>query len=169
MLASEIGGERVSGMIVETEAYLGRGDPASHARDGRRTVMHAGIWAPPGHWYVYRSYGIHWCLNLTCGPADEGAAVLLRAVTPLAGIEVMRRRRGVGIPLKRLTDGPGKLCQALAIDGTHDGVLNSPGSPIRLEGRHPDSKTGRTEVTPRIGITRAADWPLRFLLLPTAQ
>ncbi len=124
--------------------------------------MHAGIWAPPGHWYVYRSYGLHWCLNLTCGPEGEGAAVLLRALMPHEGIEVMRRRRG-GVPDPRLLDGPGKLTQALAVTGTEDGMLATTRSPLRIIGRR--RLGGATIVaTPRIGISRAVEWPLRFVL-----
>lgn len=151
-------------MIVETEAYLGVSDPASHAWRGRRTRMHAGIWASPGTWYVYRSYGIHWCLNLTCGPADLGAAVLIRAVEPREGIATMRRRRG-GIRLDhRLADGPGKLAQALGVTGAADGLRDETGAPLRLEARDEAAHGRPVLVTPRIGISRAADWPMRFVL-----
>lgn len=150
-------------MIVETEAYLGIPDPASHAWRGRRNRLHAGIWAPAGTWYVYRSYGIHWCLNLTCGPPDLGAAVLIRGLDPVDGIEAMRLRRG-GVPDARLVDGPGKLTRALAITGTVDGMRNVRGSPLRLEGRQRRKTAAGITVTPRIGISRAADWPLRWVL-----
>lgn len=149
-------------MIVETEAYLGIPDPASHAWQGRRNPMHAGIWAPAGTWYVYRSYGIHWCLNLTCGPPDLGAAVLIRGLEPLEGIEVMRLRRGA-VANTRLADGPGKLTQALAITGAADGMRNVRDSPLRLEGQRRGSAAGIV-VTARVGISRAVDWPLRWVL-----
>lgn len=164
VLASDIGGERVSGIIVETEAYLGVDDPASHAWRGMRRKGQHGIWAAPGTWYVYRSYGIHWCLNLTAAPEGIGAAVLIRALEPLEGIEVMQRRRGA-VPPRRLLDGPGKLTAALAITAQHDGVINVPAAVLRTEGRALNAEARRTiVVTPRIGISRAVEWPLRFVL-----
>jgi DNA-3-methyladenine glycosylase len=165
VLASDIGGERVSGIITETEAYLGTEDPASHAWRGMRRKGQHGIWAEPGTWYVYRSYGLHWCLNLTSAPAGVGAAVLIRAMEPLEGIEVIRRRR-MGVIDRRLADGPGKLTAAMGITSAHDGLRNAPEAVLRTEGTWADAKTRRTIiVTPRIGISRAADWPLRFVLL----
>lgn len=152
-------------MIVETEAYLGVHDPASHAWNGRRHKLNIGIYAPPQSWYVYRSYGIHWCLNLTCEPGGGGGAVLIRALEPLHGIEVMLRRRG-NVPFRRLVDGPGKLTQALGVTGEYDGMRASGSSPLRLLDRHEKADARETIVTPRIGITRAADWPLRFVLAP---
>ncbi len=137
-------------------------DPASHAWNGRRHRLNAGIYAAPGTWYVYRSYGIHWCVNLTTEPEGAGAAVLIRAVDPTAGLDVMRRRRG-NVPDQRLADGPGKLAQAFAITGVHDGMVAAPDTVLRLERTNDDAR-GTVIVTPRIGITRAADWPLRFLL-----
>lgn len=167
-LASDLGGERVSGMIVEVEAYLGKIDPASHAYEGRRRRGQLGIWSPPGHWYVYRSYGIHWCLNLTSEPTGSGAAVLIRAIEPLGGIEAMRHRRSHQ-PDVQLANGPGKLCQALAVTGAVDGGLPGAGSGVHLIPRHDDAEARRIEVTPRIGISRATDWPLRFVSLPPGQ
>lgn len=165
VVVSRVGGRTVSGRIVETEAYLGYEDAASHAWQGRRHRQNEGIYSPPGHWYVYRSYGIHWCANLVCAPPGLGAAVLLRALEPLEGIEIIRRRRSQqgNRPADRaLMDGPGKLCQALGITRALDRqsmpsspVLLFPGSPI-------DDRQIR--VTPRIGITRAVDLPLRFVL-----
>jgi DNA-3-methyladenine glycosylase len=164
VLASDIGGERVSGIIVETEAYLGILDPASHAWRGTRRKGQQGIWAAAGTWYVYRSYGLHWCLNLTAGPAGQGAAVLIRAVEPLEGIAVMRRRRD-GVADRRLVDGPGKLTAALAISGAQDGLRPKEGAALRLDGPAANVDARRTiVVTPRIGISRAADWPLRYVL-----
>jgi DNA-3-methyladenine glycosylase len=162
-LASDLGGERVSGIIVETEAYLGVHDVASHAWRRRRHRLHRGIYAPAGTWYVYRSYGIHWCLNLTTPTGDDGAAVLIRAVVPSVGIEVIRQRRGQ-VADKHLTNGPGKIGQAFAITGEHDGMLATQDSPLRLLRAAKQRMRGSIEVTPRIGITRAADWPLRFVL-----
>ncbi len=150
-------------MIVETEAYLGIGDPASHAWMGRRHRGHLGVWSPSGSWYVYRSYGIHWCLNLTCGPPGLGAAVLIRALEPREGVMAMQRRRGK-VPERRLADGPGKLTQALEVTGEVDGMRVTAAAPLRLDGRSRDADARRTVVTPRIGISRAIDWPLRFVL-----
>jgi DNA-3-methyladenine glycosylase len=152
----------VTGLITETEAYLGRDDPASHAFRGRLHAGNASIYLPAGTWYVYRSYGIHWCANLVVGPPGAGAAVLLRGVLPLEGIGLMRRRRGPGVPDRRLADGPGKLTQALGITRALDGVPMWR-SGIRV-GPGGETLPGPVRVTPRIGITRAADWPLRFLL-----
>lgn len=165
-LASDLGGARVSGIIVETEAYLGIHDQASHAWRRRVHRLNLGIYAPAGTWYVYRSYGIHWCLNLTTPTGTDGAAVLIRAVMPVDGVDVMRRRRG-GVSDRQLTNGPGKLGQAFAITGEHDGMVATDTSPLRL--LDVPRKRGVIEITPRIGITRAAEWPLRFVLARSGQ
>ena len=147
----------VGGKIVEVEAYHPE-DPASHAFRGR-TARNASMFGPPGHAYVYRSYGIHWCLNLVCEEEGTAAAVLLRALEPAHGLERMRERRGTDNP-RLLCAGPGRLCQALAVTGAHDGAaLDEP--PFELRAR-----TRQVEVvaTPRIGITRAADLPWRYVL-----
>ena len=144
----------VGGVVVETEAYA-REDPASHSHGGR-TARNASMFGPAGHAYVYRSHGLHWCLNLVCG-VEPGGAVLVRAVEPGAGLELMRARRGVADP-RRLCAGPGRLCRALGVTGAHDGLpLDEP--PFRIEGR-----AGPVEVAagPRIGVTRGADTPWRF-------
>ncbi len=151
----------MAGRIVETEAYLGRDDAASHGYRLRRTARNGALFGPPGTWYVYRSYGIHWCANLVCEAEGRAAAVLIRALEPIDGVEVMRRRRGV--PSDRaLCSGPGKLCQALGIRRVLDGVM-MPQARVTVErGASPDPRGIR--ITTRVGITKAADLPLRFLL-----
>ena len=158
-------GSRVAALITETEAYLGRDDPASHAYRGRLHAGNASIYGAPGTWYVYRSYGIHWCANLVAGPAGSGAAVLLRGVLPLEGVMRMRRRRGrPDLPDRLLANGPGNLTQALAITRALDGWLMWESA--ALVGRGERDRLGPLRITPRVGITRAADWPLRFVVAP---
>ncbi|MFM9858832.1 DNA-3-methyladenine glycosylase [Pseudoxanthobacter sp. M-2] len=145
----------VGGTIVETEAYH-CDDPASHSFIGQ-TPRNAAMFGPPGRAYVYRSYGIHWCLNVVCGVPGEGSAVLIRAIKPELGLEAMRARRG-GVADRLLCAGPGRLCQALAVTGAHDGLpldaapfeFSWPLEPVALA------------VDRRIGISKAADAPLRF-------
>lgn len=140
------------GVIVETEAYH-RDDPASHSYRGQ-TPRNASMFGPPGRAYVYRSYGMHWCLNLVCEP---GSAVLLRALAPTKGLEAMRERRG-GLADRLLCAGPGRLTAALGVTGADDGAeMTRP--PFRLEQRasEPDIVVG-----PRIGISKAAEELLRF-------
>jgi DNA-3-methyladenine glycosylase len=141
----------VGGVIVETEAYR-PDDPASHAYGGQ-SVRNAAMFGPAGAWYVYRSYGIHWCMNIVCGPPGTGSAVLLRAIEPVDGIELMRERRGRE-PLRDLARGPGRLGQALAAGPHLNGVA------VELS---PPQEARQVVATPRIGITRAADLPWRFL------
>jgi DNA-3-methyladenine glycosylase len=143
------------GRIVEVEAY-DREDPASHGFRGE-TARNRAMFGPPGHAYVYRSYGIHWCLNLVCEEEGAAAAVLVRALEPARGIPSMEARRGLA-DLRLLCSGPGRLCQALAVTGAHDGLaLDRP--PFVLDAREEE-----VEVLsgPRIGITHAADLPWRY-------
>jgi DNA-3-methyladenine glycosylase len=162
-IVSQLGRVRLSGIIGETEAYLGHDDPASHAYQGRKHKGNLNLYGPPGTWYVYRSYGIHWCANLVCGMPAPGGAVLLRAIFPLEGVEVMRRRRG-GMADRLLANGPGKLCQALGITRSLDGSAMRSSDVVVGE---KNAAAGEILVTPRIGITKAVDWPLRFVLLPS--
>lgn len=148
--------KEVGGLIVETEAY-DHTDPASHCYDGRRTRCNASMYLPPGHAYVYRSYGVHWCLNFVCGKKPMGSAVLIRALEPLAGLAAMQKRRGNFKPTQ-LCAGPGRLTQALGITVALDGKsLDAP--PFSL---HPRARKFEVSIGPRIGITRAMELPWRF-------
>jgi len=169
VLVSDVRSRRTAGRIVETEAYVGPHDPACHAWGGRRTPRCEWLYGPPGTAYIYFTYGMHWCLNAVTEAPGYPAAVLIRALEPLAGLETMRRRRG-GVPDGQLCSGPARLCEALGITGALNGVSLARraavgGSPLRIvsDGRRPSTRS-RVAVTPRIGVTRAADWPLRFLL-----
>jgi DNA-3-methyladenine glycosylase len=161
VLVSSVGGHLTAARIVETEAYLGYDDPASHGYLHRRNARNEALFGPPGSWYVYLSYGMHWCANLVCQRVGLASAVLLRALEPLEGLEVMRRRRG-GVPDRELCSGPGKLTQALGILRELDGVKMAAGPVVVLQG-DPISEHA-IAATPRVGITKAADWPLRFHL-----
>jgi DNA-3-methyladenine glycosylase len=158
VLVSRVDGHRVSARIVETEAYLGVDDPASHAWNGRRNNQNASIYGPPATWYVYRSYGMHWCANLVCLDDGVAAAVLLRAAEPLDGLEWMRERRGQ-LADRLLASGPGRLAQALGMTRTLDGVPMA-GSVVTV---HAGDAPVDVTTTARVGITRAVEWPLRFV------
>jgi len=145
----------VGGTIVELEAY-DQDDPAAHGFRGR-TERNASMFGPAGRAYVYRSYGIHWCLNFVCEGEGVASAVLVRALEPLAGLDAMRTRRGVAHE-RLLCSGPGRLCQALAVTRAHDGLpLDAP--PFELRARRAPVEL---VIGPRIGITRAADQPWRY-------
>src|SRR5687768_2410320 len=161
IVVSSVGGEVTEGRIVETEAYLGYDDPASHGYLHRRNARNAALFGPPGIWYVYLSYGMHWCANLVCQREGLASAVLLRALEPIEGLAVMRGRRGA-MPDLQLCSGPGRLCQALGITRELDGVTMARG-PVQVLRGHGMAQ-GSIAATPRIGITKAADWPLRFHL-----
>jgi DNA-3-methyladenine glycosylase len=151
----------VGGRIVETEAYA-PDDAASHSFPGR-TARNATMFGPPGLLYVYRSYGIHWCANVVCCEEGIGAAVLVRALEPTHGIEIMQRRRGVHEVLL-LCSGPGRLTEARGVSGAHDGLpVDEP--PFAL---HPPTGTVDIVVGPRVGISRAVESPWRYALRSSA-
>jgi DNA-3-methyladenine glycosylase len=145
----------VGGLIVETEAY-DASDPASHSYAGA-TKRNAAMFGPVGHAYVYRSYGMHWCFNIVCGP--QGGAVLVRALEPTSGVDAMRERRGM-TSIRQLCAGPGRLCQALGVSIAHNGFsLSSPPFELQPRARIPSLVAG-----PRVGISRAVERPWRFTL-----
>ncbi len=152
-----------AGVIVETEAYLGHGegDLAAHSARGvtPRTQV---IFGPPGHAYVYFIYGMYECLNLVCEPTGKAGCVLIRALEPVSGIELMQSRRPAARKLEDLASGPGKLTLAMDIDRTHNGADVTRGSLVVRQPAEPGPVA--IEVTPRIGITQCADLPLRFII-----
>jgi DNA-3-methyladenine glycosylase len=147
----------VGGVIVEVEAYH-HADPAAHGYGGR-TDRNASMFGPPGHAYVYRSYGIHWCLNFVCEEVGSASAVLIRALEPTHGIDAMRERRGADDP-RALASGPGKLTQALGITREHDGLpLDRPPFELLERAAKPEIASA-----PRIGITKAVEEPWRYVV-----
>ena len=145
----------IGGTIVEVEAY-DEDDPASHSHRGL-TPRNAAMFGPPGHLYIYQIYGLHWCLNLVCGPEGSGSAVLIRALEPVAGIDRMFARRDTS-DLHNLCAGPGRLCQALGVDRAFNGLpIDRP--PVELWARH---EAVDTVSGPRIGISRAKETAWRF-------
>lgn len=176
-LVHEDAAGRCDGMIVETEAYYGFQDPASHAYRGR-TARNAAMFGAPGHAYIYKIYGMHFCFNAVTCAHGEAAAVLVRALEPVEGIALMAQRRGIDgqSHLRMLTNGPGKLCQALGITGMQNGADLTGGSlyierawsgGYRLvEGSTTEETTNAAELPvrsgPRVGITQGIDLPWRF-------
>lgn len=154
------------GLIVETEAYL-TDDPACHAYR-RQTARNASMWGAPGHAYVYLIYGYHFCFNAVCGKSGVAEAVLIRAIEPTFGIETLRKHRAAKTD-RELTNGPAKFCAAMNLTRALDGVdLCDAASPLFIA-RNPAAETERRDLGPqitttRIGLTKAADWPLRYYL-----
>jgi DNA-3-methyladenine glycosylase len=156
LIGAELYVDGVGGVIVELEAY-DHEDPAAHGYRNRRTARNAAMFLGGGHAYVYRSYGIHWCLNLVCGEAEVASAVLIRALAPTRGVEEMRTRRRVAGD-RLLCSGPGRLCQALGVTREHDGLpLDCPPFELRARRSEPDVLVG-----PRIAITKAVELPWRY-------
>jgi len=167
VLVREGGKLRLTGRIVEVEAYLGKNDPASHSFAGK-TARTAVLFGPPGYAYVYFIYGNHYCLNVSCERDGKAGGVLFRALEPLDGIEEMARARDVTLQgprdLIRLTSGPGRMAEAFGITRVRDnGVdLTSPSSGLWIG--DDGFRAGKIQVTPRIGISKAAERPLRYIL-----
>ena len=164
LLIRDLHGERLTGRITEVEAYLGLTDPASHAFRGL-TPNNAPLFGPPGRTHVYFIYGMYYCLNASAHLPGEAGGVLIRAIAPIDGIETMAHLRRISPTAKPklLTGGPGRLCQALDITrkNSNDLDLTTHDSPIKItdDGTHPTE----IQITPRIGLSKAADRPLRFL------
>ena len=163
VLRVERHGVVTSGRIIETEAYLGPHDPACHAVAGR-TARTWHLFGPPGVAYVYFIYGMHWCFNAVTREEGFGSAVLVRALEPMEGIDTIRSRRPKARRFEDLCNGPGKLCAALGIDRSMDGMPLTGGSEVTISCGEtvPDSRVG---VGPRVGISKAVEWPLRFRFL----
>jgi DNA-3-methyladenine glycosylase len=156
LIGAELTFDGVGGVIVECEAYE-HDDPASHGFGNRRSTRNASMFLAGGHVYIYRSMGIHWCLNVVCGEPGVAGGVLLRALEPTHNLEAMAARRGVSDP-RLLCSGPGRLCQALGITGAQDGLrIDEP--PFALRERE-----GPAEIVtgPRVGLSKAVDVPWRF-------
>jgi DNA-3-methyladenine glycosylase len=166
VLCRRMGDEILAARIVETEAYLGANDLASHARRGLRSARNESMYLEGGHAYVYFTYGMHWCMNVVTQEADTAEAVLLRAAEPLLGIESMRGRRPKAKRDTDLMNGPGKLCAAMAIDKALDGLALN-GDVLFLTGRDIAVSDSDIAISPRVGVDNAgeaAHWPLRFYL-----
>ena len=170
LIVRRAGRKLLAGRIVEVEAYLGAEDAAAHAAAGR-TPRNSVLFGPPGHAYVYFIYGVHYCLNISCMPDGEAGCVLIRALEPVSGVRGMAKARGLQPfdpdshrDLKKLLSGPGKLCEALEItrprDNGKDMLSRRSDLQVRDDGFHPQN----IQVTPRVGITKSAEMPLRYLV-----
>jgi DNA-3-methyladenine glycosylase len=158
---------RLTARIVEVEAYLGKKDPASHSFPGP-TLRNAVLFGPPGYAYIYFIYGNHYCLNVSCQPEGKAGGVLFRAVEPLSGVEEMARARGTSLKgtadLRKLTSGPGRLAEAFGITRTRDNGCDLTSEASSLWIADDGYRAGRIRLTPRIGITKAAERRLRYIL-----
>jgi DNA-3-methyladenine glycosylase len=168
------GRKQLAGRIVEVEAYLGAGDLAAHAAAGN-TARNSVLWGPPGHAYVYFIYGVHYCLNISCLPDGDAGCVLIRALEPVNGIAEMAKARGLADldltsprDLRKLASGPGKLCEALAITRPRDNGKDTVAPGCDLQVMSDGFRVDEIAVTPRIGITKSAEMPLRYLIAGNA-
>ena len=167
VLVRESSKERLTGRIVEVEAYLGENDPAAHSAAGQ-TLRNAVLFGPPGYAYVYFIYGNHYCLNVSCEPEGRAGGVLFRALEPLTGIDKMAAARGITLhgekDLPKLTSGPGRLCEAFCITRERDSGIDFTSKSSGLWIGDEGFKARKIAITPRIGITKAAENPLRYIL-----
>ncbi len=164
------GRKQLAGRIVEVEAYLGAGDLAAHAAAGH-TARNAVLWGPPGHAYVYFIYGVHYCLNISCLPAGDAGCILIRALEPVTGIADMAQARGLADldlsaprDLRKLASGPGKLCEALGITRPRDNDKDMLSPTSDLQVMTDGFRVDKVAVTQRIGITKSAELPLRYVI-----
>jgi DNA-3-methyladenine glycosylase len=164
------GRKQLAGRIVEVEAYLGAGDLAAHAAAGH-TARNAVLWGPPGHAYVYFIYGVHYCLNISCLPAGEAGCVLIRALEPVSGLREMAEARDLADldltsvrELRKLASGPGKLCEALSITRPRDNDKDMLSPKSDLQVMSDGFRVQEVAVTQRIGITKSAEMPLRYVI-----
>ncbi len=158
-LETHVNGRLTIGRIVEVEAYVGPHDPAAHGFRNKRTKRNDALFGPPGTSYVYFIYGMHWCFNAVTERDGYPGAVLVRALEPLDGLDVMCERRATD-QLSKLCSGPARLCEAMGIEGSHSGLWLQEG-PVRIIACNSPTKV-RVARGPRIGISKARDWPLRF-------
>jgi len=163
------GRKQIAGRIVEVEAYLGAGDLAAHAVAGN-TARNSVLWGPPGHAYVYFIYGVHYCLNISCLPDGEAGCILIRALEPVSGIASMAKARGLADldltstrDLRKLASGPGKLCEALGITRQSDNGKDMLSSASDLQVMSDGFQAKEIAITPRIGITKSMEMPLRYV------
>lgn len=158
---------RLTARIVEVEAYLGENDPAAHSAAGR-TLRNAVLFGPPGYAYIYFIYGNHYCLNVSCEPEGQAGGVLFRALEPLSGMDEMARNRGIQLTgpadLRKLTTGPGRLCEAFAITRDRDNGCDLTSAASGLWIGEDAYRARGIRITPRIGITKAADQLLRYII-----
>jgi DNA-3-methyladenine glycosylase len=163
LVVRRLGKSILAGRIVETEAYLGIGDPASHSFPGK-TARNAALFGPPGHAYVYFIYGMHYCLNVSCEPDGQAGGVLFRALEPVVGLEQMAKLRGLDSAAKPqlLTTGPARLCEALGVTRPRDDGKDFLSEESDLQLRDDGFKIRGVSVSRRIGITKAADRLLRY-------
>ena len=167
LLIRHTAGGLLAGRIVETEAYLGQGDAAAHAAAGK-TARNAVLFGPPGYAYVYFIYGNYYCLNVSCLPDGRAGGVLFRALEPVAGVEAMARARGIKLrtdgDFKKICSGPGRMAEAFGVTRERDNGKNFTSTRSDLRLVDDEYRVRRVEVTPRIGIVKAAAEPLRFVV-----
>ena len=169
LITRKLNGERLTARIVEVEAYFGLDDPAAHSFAGK-TERNAVLFGPPGVAYVYFIYGMYYCLNVSCEPDGQAGGVLIRALEPIAGLETMARLRKLPANAKPqlLTSGPGRLCQALDITRAAHNGIDVTRAASELQFRDDGYQPETIEATPRIGISKAVDWPHRFVVAGNA-